>query len=170
MGQAHHQCEKLGLVVGLCPDTAVYLKLACVADASGLLPGALRAAGKVAALHAINDRMARSGGVLPEAWRERMVPLNTLDHEPYFASDDEPLLTACFSCLSTIPAGGAPWQGSWRSDTMGEVLRALEAGAILLAVEAHSVEEQRSWARTLLKCGCAFVQTHDDAICRKGTH
>ncbi len=170
MAQVDPQWDRAGLVVGLCPDTAVYLKLARVANASGLASSSVRAAGTIAAVHAVEDGLAHAESAVAKAWHDRVVPLNQFEHEPYFAVADEPLLKACFSCLSNIPAGGAPWQGSWRGDKLSEVLRALEEGAILLAVEAHSLEEQRSWARTLLKSGCAFVQTHEDAHCPHGAH
>ncbi|MEZ5899300.1 MAG: hypothetical protein R3D51_07375 [Hyphomicrobiaceae bacterium] len=164
MAKASHKPERAGFVFGLCQDTAVYLKLAYAANASGLAPGTVRAAGKLSALTAIETDLRQGDDALPKAWREHMVPLEHVDDEPYFANDDEPLLHACFSCLSATP-GGAPWQGSWRRNRLHEVLRAIDEGGILLAVEAHSLDEQRSWARTLLKSGCAFVQTYDDVLC-----
>lgn len=160
MAQVHHPCAKQGLVVGLCPDTTVYLKLAREADESGFAPGSLRAAGKIATIHAVEHGLADADRSMANAWRESVI---VFDHGTTSAVDEEPLLKACLSCISTIPTGGAPWQGSWRSDTLREVLRALDDGAILLAVEAHSLDERRSWARMLLKSGCAFVQTHEDA-------
>lgn len=94
-------------------------------------------------------------------WRERVVLLDHLDDEPFIDEEQEPLLCACFTCLSKLPSGGAPWQGSWRANVLDGVLKALEEGGIILVVAAQTLDEQRDWARALLKSGCAFVQTHD---------
>ncbi|MEQ1715148.1 MAG: hypothetical protein ABL907_04060 [Hyphomicrobium sp.] len=160
MASMHHPSESAGLVLGLCPDTAVYMRLASTLSGRGLEAGCLRAAGAPAAFSAMETAaLGPDGHFAP--WRERILRLEHLDDDPLIDEETEPLLGACFSCLSNIPSGGAPWQGAWRANAMDSVLKALGEGAIILAVAAHSLEEQRDWARLLLKCGCAFVQTHD---------
>lgn len=164
MARAISSSEKAGLVVGLCQDTAVFWKLASTAGERGLANSTVRAAGTGEALRALHERGAAAAGHDLAAWRRNLVRLEGLDEGSLLEDEDEPLLCACFSCLSKMPGGGAPWQGSWRGNALGEVVKALGEGGIILVIEAHSLEEQRDWARTLLKCGCAFVQTHDGAV------
>lgn len=151
---------KSAIVVGLCADPSSYRRLAAAVAERGLAADGLRAAGTEVAISAIEQQAAFSDPAYAFC-RERFVTLEHIDDDPMRDVEDDPLLYACFACLSDIPSGGAPWQGSWRENAFAGVIKALESGAIILVVEAHSFEEQRDWARALLKCGCAFVQTHD---------
>lgn len=166
MAQQHPYAEPLRLpqksaiVVGLCSDPSSYRRLAAAVLERGLAADGLRAAGTEVAISAI-ERQASIGDAAFAFCRERFVTLEHIDDDPMRDVESEPLLHECFSCLSDIPSGGAPWQGSWRANAFAGVIKELGRGAIILVVEAHSLEEQRDWARALLKCGCAFVQTHD---------
>ena len=157
--------EKAGLVVGLCPDTGVYERLATTACKRHLAYETLCAAGTGPTVRSIRAHVAANQNCDLGPWVDRLQHIDLLEESDVLdAFEDEPLLSACFNCLAEIPAGGAPWQGSWRSNALHDVLKGISDGGILLVVEAHSLEEQRDWARTLLKSGCAFVQTHDGAV------
>lgn len=156
--------EKAGLVVALCPDTGVYERLATTACRRRLAYEALCAAGTCSTVRSVRAHAAALDDCELGPWIDRLQHIERLtESEVLDAFDNEPLLSACFSCLAKIPTGGAPWQGSWRGNALQDVLNGILDGGILLVVEAHSLEEQRDWARTLLKSGCAFVQTHDAA-------
>lgn len=157
--------EKAGLVVGLCPDTDAYERLAIIARKRHLGCEAVRAAGTCTTVRSVRAHAAAHDEFDLDPWVERLQHIDRLaENDVLDAFADEPLLNACFTCLAKIPAGGAPWQGSWRGNALHDVLKGIKDGGILLVVEAHSLDEQRDWARTLLKSGCAFVQTHDDAV------
>lgn len=157
--------EKAGLVVALCPDTGVYRRLATTACERHLAFETLRAAGTGSTVSSIRAHAAQDADCDLMPWVDRLQLIDRLSEDDVLDGfEDDPLLNACFSCLAKLPAGGAPWQGSWRSNALHDVLKGISAGGILLVVEAHSFEEQRDWARTLLKSGCAFVQTHDGAL------
>ncbi len=164
MAQATSPLERAGIVFGLCPDSDVYERLASIASERGLTDSTVRAAGTASTLRTIGERTSNNGREL-SAWTR---DLHRIDHleERALIDDcgDDPLLEACFTCLAKVPSGGAPWQGSWRGNRLNDVIAALSRGGIILVVEARSIEEQRDWARTLLKSGCAFVQTHDSAL------
>lgn len=163
MARALSPSDKAGLVVGLCQNPAVYERLVCAATVQGLTDSTARAAGTGAALRALGERLSSTPGEPARvSWANDFHRLDRLDE--LSVVDDlsgDPLLEACFKYLAKMPGGGAPWQGSWRSNALTEVVQALRKGGIILVVEAHSLGEQRDWARALLKSGCAFVQTHD---------
>ena len=157
--------DKAGLVVALCPDTSVYRRLATTACERHLASQTLRAAGTGSTVSRIRAYAAEDTDCDLTPWVERLQLIDHLSETDVLDGfGDDPLLSACFTCLAKIPAGGAPWQGSWRGNALHDVLKGISEGGILLVVEAHSLEEQRVWARTLLKSGCAFVQTHDGAL------
>lgn len=162
MARAQPPLEKAGLVVGLCPDLTVYERLASAACERGLEDSHFSAAGTGATVRVAEERMSSKTACKNSAWLDDLHRLERLDEGALLHDvEDDPLLEACFSCLATMPGGGAPWQGSWRGNALNDVIAALGKGGIILVVEARSIEEQRDWARTLLKSGCAFVQTHD---------
>lgn len=153
--------EKAGLVVGLCPDTSVYERLASAARAKGLTDSTVRAAGTGSTLRNVGERFSMCRDRELPTWARGLRRIDHLDEQTVFDDvGDDPLLEACFNCLARIPGGGAS-QGSWRGNALNDVFSALGKGGIILVVEAHSLDEQTNWARTLLKSGCAFVQTHD---------
>lgn len=165
MAKARSPNEGAGLVVGVCRDTATYHRLASTVVERGLTSRASCAAGTEAAIFAA----ARdAGGTSGEIWRKKILHFDHLEGGAAFDAHNEPLLEACFACLSAIPSGSAPWQGSWRGNSLAGVIKALENGAIIFVVEAQSIEEQRNWARALLKSGCALVQTHGGAAPEAG--
>ena len=156
--------EKAGLVVALCPNTGVYERLATTARNRRLGCTSLRAAGSGSTLQTIRDHAAATPDCEFAKWLDRLQPIDRLSEDAVLqAFEHEPILSSCFRCLAKLPVGGAPWQGSWRGNALRDMLKAISQGGILLVVEAHSLEEQRDCARTLLKSGCAFVQTHDGA-------
>lgn len=164
MARAQSPMERAGLVVGLCPDLTVYERLASVACERGLRDSHFSAAGTVTTVRVVEQRLAEQLLCENSAWLDDLHRLDHLDESGLLEDvGDDPLLEACFLRLATMPGGGAPWQGSWRGNALSEVISALGNGGIILVVEARSIDEQRDWARTLLKSGCAFVQTHDGA-------
>lgn len=162
MARAQPPFEKAGLVVGLCPDLTVYERLASTACERGWRDSHFSAAGSGATVRVVEERMGAQVRCKNSAWLDDLHRLDHLDENGLLEDvGDDPLLEACFSRLAAMPGGGAPWQGSWRGNALSDVIAALGKGGIILVVEARSIEEQRDWARTLLKSGCAFVQTHD---------
>lgn len=162
MARALPLSERAGLVVGLCPDPTVYERLAFVADERGLAGSTIRAAGSGSTLRKLDEHGSLKHDRKLANWVRGLHRLDRLEASALLDEvGDDPLLEAGISCLARMPAGGAPWQGSWRSDSLSDVVEALTKGGVILVVEARTLEEQRDWARVLLRSGCAFVQTHD---------
>lgn len=162
MARALSPSEKAGLVLGLCPNLGVYQKLASAVLAGGLTDSTVCAAGTAPTLRGLRELEAPRDDRALSAWNRSLYEIHHLEEQALIEDfAEEPLLNDCFVCLSRMPGGGAPWQGSWRRNGLSDVISALGKGGIIVAVEAHSFSEQRDWARTLLKSGCAFVQMHD---------
>lgn len=166
MAQALSISEKTaGLVIGLCPDRTVYERLTSAASARGLTQSTVRAAA-CARPKEIAVVSARAGSTqVREAHVRELYRVDSTDPTGALLDEvgDDPLLEACFASLADMPGGGAPWQGSWRANALSLVVTTLRRGGVIMVVEAHSLEEQRTWARTLLKSGCTFVHTHGES-------
>lgn len=144
-----------GLVVALCPDTRVFSKLtsalpACDLDLDAVSLGVCDAS--------LATYKAKVCGSVVE--RLCLLPTDAFGVPDAGGFGDEPLLHACYDCLSSIPSG-APAQGAWRTNALDVVRQGLRDGGLIFVVASKSLEEQRLWARALLQSGCAFVQVHN---------
>lgn len=164
MARSQQLPEKTSLVVGLCPDTSVYARLVDAVSNSWLTCSTRRAVGSKVTVRTLESGQIAAGS------GDQLVTLGGIEHKDQSHDRDamsdvssEPLLRNCFSYLEKVPGGGAPWQGSWRKNALEDVMRSLASGGVLLVVEAHSLDEQRDWARMLLRGGCAFVHTYEAA-------
>lgn len=149
--------EGQGLVFALCPDTAVFARLTSKMPVEALTSDAVRIAACGSSFSPENVKAF----IEPDAGlKVYMLPGNDLEGSIADELDDEPLLRACFACLAASPGGGVPWEGSWRANALDVVCRGLRDGGMILVVASDSLDEQRTWARALLQCGCAFVHLH----------
>jgi hypothetical protein len=144
-----------GLVLGLCPCPSVLARLTEIMPVGSLGPNCMRLAACDGCLEAYRFEPSPSMGVILDVH-----PLALQNDGLAVVHGDEPLLRACFDCLSAIPSG-APWEGSWRENALESFQNGLRNGGLIIVLASNSLDEQRTWARALLTSGCAFVQVHN---------
>ncbi len=153
-----HGFDYQGLVFAFSSDADVFARLITKMPAQALSSDAVRiaACGTVFQSHDIKEYFEPHLGL-----KVYLLPANGLEGQIAGHLEDEPLLRACFDCLAANPSGGAPWQGSWRSNSLVDVCRGLRNGGMIFVAASETLDEQRTWARALLQIGCAFVQIHN---------
>lgn len=151
------RAEECGLIFAFCPTTDVVARLAGAIQEKLLDSDSVRVAACGSTVNA--DEAAEAVAKLSRRGIY-MLPKTGLKGESARGFDDEPMLRACFDCLAQLPAGGAPWLGSWRTSTLETVSRGLQEGGVIFVASSESFEEERAWARALLQCGCTLVQIH----------